>query len=778
MLLRCFLFFGVATVAAVALRGEEQPVATTSQYRLVEISDGHFRCEVPKEWSMTREEREESRIHYHGFFLVGPKEEASLPPTISVRYFAPDNTLFSSAEDYLRRQLQPGLIKLQGETTSAVKEMTVDDRPAKTFIRDTFEFFPPESLDTKRIPIREEYYVVPHLGGFVVLKYAAPTSSFAHWRPALQRVLEAFRLFPEQAVVAIRITAPGLVAEDLEATVTMPFEAQLTGLAGLCGIRSTSCAREGLIRLAFKHNADFSAIRQELRRQLEPVQGQLPSGAAIAIEPAVADEVDLLLIALYTTDESRARPDLLGELEILAERVVRSRLTTVPGVAQAEIIGGRQRYEVVPSVERLKEHDVDMQELFAAIRQLDRLAGDDKRSAPTARAAIGRVESSDDVRRAPVVLRNGTPVLLGDVAEVRLGRVDGDKSRIWFSGPADETPRSPAAVLLAVRSLADTDSGAVFRAVQQVLNDVQTILPERVKLEHRVFGAADVRLRIRTARDGDKEQRTLDVEKAAAGMLRMTDVKSMWRVDTSIEGHASDGVDNVDILIAIEPGPVGRHETIVDEIRTLVTESLPMAVVSVGRPVAAHSRFPGVLGQFTVTLAGADLVVLHREAEDVRERLQSIPGMVDLQIEPSLPNSSICFLVNRDRATRYGLKSEESKEAAELATRIAGRYTTGKVIGAHGYPIDVTVMLDENEPANIARLPFRTPDGASIPFEAVLEISMTAKPEAVFRQNGRRVVVISCNSHRRDPDAVFQDILAVRNAIRLPTGYSIECTRD
>jgi hypothetical protein len=107
---------------------------------------------------------------------------------------ATGNIYFASPEKYLDRQLKPGLVRLRGEETSAVREVTVGGRPGKAFTRDTFDFFPPDSLDTKEIPVRREHFVIPHRDGFIVILFSAPTKSHTRWRPVLEHLLETTQL--------------------------------------------------------------------------------------------------------------------------------------------------------------------------------------------------------------------------------------------------------------------------------------------------------------------------------------------------------------------------------------------------------------------------------------------------------------------------------------------------------------------------------------------------------------------------------------------------------
>ncbi len=140
------------------------------RFRMVECPEGYFRCEVPDSWQLIRDRREEARTHYHGVYFF-PAAEKEIRPTLSVRYFAPDNTYFASAEAYINRQTKPGIITLRDETVSAVRECVVDGRPASAFTRHSVDFYPPESIDTEKIPVRSEYLVIPHRTGFVVVVF-------------------------------------------------------------------------------------------------------------------------------------------------------------------------------------------------------------------------------------------------------------------------------------------------------------------------------------------------------------------------------------------------------------------------------------------------------------------------------------------------------------------------------------------------------------------------------------------------------------------------------
>jgi multidrug efflux pump subunit AcrB len=473
--MRCFTIAAVgagALLAALATHAEEPAV---SRYRSVKIPEAHFQCEVPEEWHYSREEREEARIHYHGFFLQGLKADDDIGPALSVRYFAPDNTLFRGLQGYLDRQLGPSLLKPIDEKTSEVSDITVAGRPGKTFTRDTVEFFPPETLDARKIPIREEYVVVPHLGGFLVVRFEAPTRSFMVSRGALVHVLDTLRLLPETTFQSLRLTAAGVSVEAVEATITNPVEAALRDVPSLKGTWSVSTRGESVITLAVPATTELATVRSEIRRRLTALRRDLPPGTQFEFDAAVPGDEPLMTVTVSTDDALEARPVTIARLTALTKRIVHDRIVAVSGVADVVPAGPRPRYEIVIKADRLMENGVDIRDLVAAIRNEPTVAG------------VAAVEPPiDELTRRTVAIREDRRVTVGELVKVQLA------AREPLGGAERPTDRdvTDREVRLEIRSTPDTDSGAVFRAVEQVLDDVRTTLPEGTRLKHQIAASA------------------------------------------------------------------------------------------------------------------------------------------------------------------------------------------------------------------------------------------------------------------------------------------------
>ncbi len=160
----------------------------------IEKLSGFFQCEIPVDWAVwPDDQRDSERTRIFGIVLQGPSGRDELPPNISVRYYSEDNAFFPDAQAYLKRQQAPGLIHLKGEKTGPPEPFTLGKSSGVRFLRDTFEYFPPESLDTKEISVRKEYVVLTYEKGFFVFIYSATRTGFESYRSSFQHVLDTFK---------------------------------------------------------------------------------------------------------------------------------------------------------------------------------------------------------------------------------------------------------------------------------------------------------------------------------------------------------------------------------------------------------------------------------------------------------------------------------------------------------------------------------------------------------------------------------------------------------
>jgi hypothetical protein len=141
------------------------------------VSEGkYFECAIPGGW--TRQEtagQSASEKKAYGFEASGPRSPDGIALSVSVYYYGLGNTLYRSAEEFLRLKSKPVAgLQVEGEKYSAVKNVTVAGRAARQFDRTSVEFVPPNLAHSKKIAVFERYAVITARQGFFVLSYYAP----------------------------------------------------------------------------------------------------------------------------------------------------------------------------------------------------------------------------------------------------------------------------------------------------------------------------------------------------------------------------------------------------------------------------------------------------------------------------------------------------------------------------------------------------------------------------------------------------------------------------
>src|SRR6185369_13704364 len=164
--------------------------------------------------------------------------------------------------------------------------------------------------------------------------------------------------------VTIQTEAPGLSPEQVEALVTRPVEAAISGLGNLESLRSESIQGLSIVTVVFKEGTPILSDRQLVAEKLSEIAGTLPAGVkAPKMSPLVSATMDLLKIGL-TSDKLSPM-----ELRTFADWTLKPRLLAVAGVAKCSAFGGEVRQwqvQVIP--DRLLAHNVTISDVLNAAR--------------------------------------------------------------------------------------------------------------------------------------------------------------------------------------------------------------------------------------------------------------------------------------------------------------------------------------------------------------------------------------------------------------------------
>lgn len=229
-------------------------------------------------------------------------------------------------------------------------------------------------------------------------------------------------VFPDLSapVFNVIVQNAAMSAEDLEATVAIPFETALAGLPDVRRIRSASQAGVGQITVEFEPEADYYRSRQLVAERIGQATADLPSGTEPPLLSSLTGRLNEILE--FTLEAEAGAIDLMA-LRDLAEFELRNRLLAVPGVAAIEVLGGYLRqFQVQVDPARMAARGVSMEQVLHAAESANINASGgfvEQGGTEWTVRAVGSVQSVDDLRTTVVTVTAGVPVLLGDVADVR-----------------------------------------------------------------------------------------------------------------------------------------------------------------------------------------------------------------------------------------------------------------------------------------------------------------------------------------------------------------------
>jgi Cu/Ag efflux pump CusA len=187
--------------------------------------------------------------------------------------------------------------------------------------------------------------------------------------------------------------------------------------------------------------------------------------------------------------------------------------------------------------------------------------------------------------------------------------------------------------------------------------------------------------------------------------------------------------------------------------------SLPNVNVNVGQPISHRLDhiMSGVRAQIAVKIFGLDLRELRTAAQDVRDRMSGVPGVVDLQVEPQVEIPQLRLTVKREEAAEYGLSPGDV--AALLETAYKGK-SVSTVLDQDRY-FDLVVWYDEasrNDPLAIGQTILDTPSGKKVALSQVADVRQATGPNTLNHEHVGRRIVVSCNVQGRDLGSVVADI--------------------
>ena len=182
----------------------------------------------------------------------------------------------------------------------------------------------------------------------------------------------------------------------------------------------------------------------------------------------------------------------------------------------------------------------------------------------------------------------------------------------------------------------------------------------------------------------------------------------------------------------------------------------------------------GVRSAIAVKIFGPKLEQLRTLGQQVNDVMQSVEGVVDLQLEPQIPVEQIQIQFDRAAAARYGLTIGQLSETIETA--LNGRVVSQVLEQQQTFDLVVWLKPEARQSLDtIGNLMVDTPSGNKIPLAQVAKVQEGTGPNTINRENVSRLIVVAANAQGRDLRSVVNDIQAkVKQQVQIPAGYYIQ----
>jgi len=222
--------------------------------------------------------------------------------------------------------------------------------------------------------------------------------------------------------VIIKTSFPGQAPQVVEDQVTYPLTTAMLSVPKAVTVRGYSFFGDSFVYIIFEDGTDLYWARSRVLEYLSQVSGQLPDNAKPALGP---DATGVGWVFEYALTDRSGEHDL-AQLRSLQDWFLKYELQTVPGVSEVATIGGMVRqYQVLVEPEKLRAFGIPLSTLKTAIQNGNQESGGsviEMGEAEYMVRATGYIQSVDDLSSIPLgVNDDGTPLLLSDVADIRLG---------------------------------------------------------------------------------------------------------------------------------------------------------------------------------------------------------------------------------------------------------------------------------------------------------------------------------------------------------------------
>ena len=256
-------------------------------------------------------------------------------------------------------------------------------------------------------------------------------------------------------------------------------------------------------------------------------------------------------------------------------------------------------------------------------------------------------------------------------------------------------------------------------------------------------------------------------------LLSVPEIKCVGRKTgrAELDEHAL-GVNTSEMECPFELDGRSREEMVAEVRRKLAT--LPGVNVEIGSPISHRidAMLSGTQANIAVKIFGPDLNRLFALGQSVKEAVEGIDGIADLNVEQQVERPQLRITPRREVLAQYGISLPDF--ASAVSVLLGGEVVSQVYEGNRTF--DLTLKADTALRADLDAIADLTLDagGRAVPLGAVAEISSTAGPNTISREDVQRKIVVSANVAGGDlRGAVNEMQRRIGERVHLPEGYHI-----
>lgn len=280
--------------------------------------------------------------------------------------------------------------------------------------------------------------------------------------------------------VQIITTSPSNGAEDIERFVTFPVERTMATIKDIEEVRSFSRFGLSVVTVVFKEDVDVYWARQQVSERLNEATDQIPPGMGKPQMAPVSTGLGEIYQYVIHAKKGYETKYNATELRTIQDWIVRRQLLGVEGIADVSSFGGfLKQYEIALNPDKLRSMNISIKDVFDALEKNNQNTGgayiDKKPNAYFIRSE-GLVTSIEDIESIAVKTNtNSTPVLIRDVAEVKIGAA----TRYGAMTRNDEGEVVGGVVLM----LKGANASKVIGNVKTRMAQIEKTLPKGISIE-------------------------------------------------------------------------------------------------------------------------------------------------------------------------------------------------------------------------------------------------------------------------------------------------------